>query len=46
LGASDPSVGERQPEEIALACVFRAVPNCSSYITGEILPIIVVTPGG
>jgi NAD(P)-dependent dehydrogenase (short-subunit alcohol dehydrogenase family) len=29
-----------QPEEIAPAYVFMAAPCCSSYITGEILPII------
>ncbi len=29
-----------QPEEIAPAFVFLASPHCSSYITGEILPII------
>ena len=29
-----------QPEEIAPAFVFLASPQCSSYITGEILPII------
>jgi NAD(P)-dependent dehydrogenase (short-subunit alcohol dehydrogenase family) len=29
-----------QPEEIAPAFVFLAAPSCSSYITGEILPII------
>jgi NAD(P)-dependent dehydrogenase (short-subunit alcohol dehydrogenase family) len=29
-----------QPEEIAPAFVFMAAPSCSSYITGEILPVI------
>jgi NAD(P)-dependent dehydrogenase (short-subunit alcohol dehydrogenase family) len=29
-----------QPEEIAPAFVFLAAPACSSYITGEVLPII------
>ena len=29
-----------QPEEISPAFVFLASPQCSSYITGEILPII------
>ncbi|HEX2892311.1 SDR family oxidoreductase [Vineibacter terrae] len=29
-----------QPEEIAPAFVFFAAPSCSSYITGELLPII------
>ena len=34
-----------QPEEIAPAYVFLAAPSCSSYITGEILPIIGGYPG-
>jgi NAD(P)-dependent dehydrogenase (short-subunit alcohol dehydrogenase family) len=34
-----------QPEEIAPAFVFMAAPSCSSYITGEILPIIGGYPG-
>ncbi|MGB6115279.1 MAG: SDR family oxidoreductase [Comamonas sp.] len=29
-----------QPEELAPAFVFLASPHCSSYITGEILPVI------
>jgi NAD(P)-dependent dehydrogenase (short-subunit alcohol dehydrogenase family) len=29
-----------QPEEIAPSYVFLAAPSCSSYITGEILPIL------
>jgi NAD(P)-dependent dehydrogenase (short-subunit alcohol dehydrogenase family) len=29
-----------QPEEIAPAYVFLAASSCSSYITGEILPIV------
>jgi NAD(P)-dependent dehydrogenase (short-subunit alcohol dehydrogenase family) len=29
-----------QPEELSPAYVFLAAPSCSSYITGEILPII------
>jgi hypothetical protein len=29
-----------QPEEISPAFVFPASPQCSSYITGEILPVI------
>ena len=35
-----------QPEEIAPAYVFLASPQCSSYITGEILPIIGGYGGG
>ncbi|HVY12856.1 MAG TPA: SDR family oxidoreductase [Alphaproteobacteria bacterium] len=29
-----------QPEELAPAFVFMAAPACSSYITGEVLPVI------
>lgn len=35
-----------QPEEIAPAFVFLAAPSCSSYITGEILPILGGYKGG
>lgn len=35
-----------QPEEISPAFVFLAAPSCSSYITGEILPIIGGYSGG
>ena len=35
-----------QPEEIAPAFVFLASPQCSSYITGEVLPIIGGYGGG
>ncbi|MBA4805605.1 MAG: SDR family oxidoreductase [Brevundimonas sp.] len=35
-----------QPEEIAPAYVFLASPQCSSFITGEILPIIGGYTGG
>jgi NAD(P)-dependent dehydrogenase (short-subunit alcohol dehydrogenase family) len=35
-----------QPEEIAPAFVFMAAPSCSSYITGEILPIVGGYTGG
>lgn len=35
-----------QPEEIAPAFVFLASPQCSSFITGEILPIIGGYGGG
>ena len=40
FGASVPMKRPAQPEEIAPAYVFLASPQCSSYITGEILPII------
>jgi NAD(P)-dependent dehydrogenase (short-subunit alcohol dehydrogenase family) len=35
-----------QPEEIAPAFVFMAAPSCSSFITGEILPIVGGYPAG
>jgi len=40
FGAKTPMGRPAQPEEIAPAFVFLAAPSCSSYITGEILPII------
>ena len=40
FGASVPMKRPAQPEEIAPAYVFLASPQCSSYITGEILPIV------
>ena len=40
FGAQTPMKRPAQPEEIAPAYVFFASSQCSSYITGEILPII------
>jgi NAD(P)-dependent dehydrogenase (short-subunit alcohol dehydrogenase family) len=40
FGSKIPMKRPAQPEEIAPAYVFLASPQCSSYITGEILPII------
>jgi len=40
FGQATPMKRAAQPEEIAPAYVFLAAPCCSSYITGEILPII------
>lgn len=40
FGADTPMKRPAQPEEIAPAYVFLAAPSCSSYITGEVLPII------
>lgn len=40
FGADTPMKRPAQPEEIAPAYVFLASPQCSSYITGEIIPII------
>lgn len=46
FGSETPMKRAAQPEEIAPAFVFLAAPTCSSYITGEILPIIGGYTGG
>jgi NAD(P)-dependent dehydrogenase (short-subunit alcohol dehydrogenase family) len=46
FGADTAMKRAAQPEEIAPAYVFMAAPSCSSYITGEILPIIGGYKGG
>jgi NAD(P)-dependent dehydrogenase (short-subunit alcohol dehydrogenase family) len=46
FGADTPMKRPAQPEEIAPAYVFLASAQCSSYITGEILPIIGGYTGG
>ncbi len=46
FGEKTPMQRPAQPEEIAPAFVFLAAPSCSSYITGEILPIIGGYSGG
>jgi NAD(P)-dependent dehydrogenase (short-subunit alcohol dehydrogenase family) len=46
FGETTPMKRPAQPEEIAPAFVFLAAPSCSSYITGEILPIIGGYSGG
>jgi NAD(P)-dependent dehydrogenase (short-subunit alcohol dehydrogenase family) len=40
FGADVPMKRPAQPEEIAPSYVFLAAPVCSSYITGEILPVL------
>ncbi len=40
FGSKTPMKRAAQPEEIAPAVVFMAAPSCSSYITGEVLPIV------
>ena len=40
FGSDRPMKRPAQPEEIVPAYVFLASPQCSSYITGEILPIV------
>ena len=46
FGARTPMKRPAQPEEISPAYVFLASPQCSSYITGEVLPIIGGYTGG
>jgi NAD(P)-dependent dehydrogenase (short-subunit alcohol dehydrogenase family) len=46
FSADTPMKRPAQPEEIAPAFVFLASPHCSSYITGEVLPIIGGYSGG
>jgi NAD(P)-dependent dehydrogenase (short-subunit alcohol dehydrogenase family) len=46
FGSDTPMKRPAQPEEIAPAFVFLASPSCSSYITGEFLPIIGGYSGG
>jgi hypothetical protein len=46
FGGDTPMKRPAQPEEIAPAYVFLASPQCSSYITGEILSIIGGYSGG
>ena len=46
FGSETPMKRAAQPEEIAPAFVFLAAPCCSSFITGEILPIIGGYTGG
>jgi len=40
FGADTPMKRPAQPEELAPAYVFLASSQCSSYITGEILPVV------
>jgi NAD(P)-dependent dehydrogenase (short-subunit alcohol dehydrogenase family) len=46
FGATTAMRRPAQPEEIAPAFVFLAAPACSSFITGEILPILGGGEGG
>jgi len=46
FGGHTPMKRPAQPEEIAPAFVFMASPQCSSFITGEVLPIIGGYEGG
>jgi NAD(P)-dependent dehydrogenase (short-subunit alcohol dehydrogenase family) len=40
FGSKVPMKRPAQPEEVAPAYVFLAAPSCSSYISGEILPVL------
>lgn len=40
FGAKTPMRRPAQPEELAPAYLFLASPQCSSYITGEVLPVV------
>lgn len=46
FGAGTPMKRPAQPEEIAPAFLFLASPQMSSYVTGEILPVIGGYGGG
>jgi NAD(P)-dependent dehydrogenase (short-subunit alcohol dehydrogenase family) len=46
FGSSAPMMRPAQPEEIAPAYVFLASAQCSSYISGEILPVVGGYSGG
>ena len=46
FGSQTPMKRAAQPEEIAPAFVFLAAPCCSSYITGEVLPVVGGYRGG
>ena len=40
FGKDVPMQRPAQPEEVAPAYVFLAAPSCSSYISGEVLPVL------
>ena len=46
FGSAVPMKRPAQPEEVAPSYVFLASPVCSSYITGEILPVLGGSEGG
>ena len=46
FGSDVPMKRPAQPEELAPAFVFLAAPVCSSYITGEVLPVVGGVGGG
>ncbi len=40
FGADTPMKRPAQPEELSPTYVFLAAPSCSSYITGEVIPVV------
>jgi len=46
FGAQTPMGRPAQPEELSPVYVFLAAPSCSSYITGEVIPVIGGHKGG
>lgn len=46
FGADTPMKRPAQPEELSPTYVFLAAPVCSSYITGEVIPVIGGHTGG
>ena len=46
FGSSVPMKRPAQPEELSPTYVFLAAPSCSSYITGEVIPVIGGQSGG
>ena len=46
FGGQTPMKRPAQPEELSPVYVFLAAPSCSSYITGEVIPVIGGHTGG
>ena len=46
FGSQTPMKRPAQPEELSPVYVFLAAPSCSSYITGEVIPVIGGHTGG
>ena len=46
FGTQTPMKRPAQPEELSPVYVFLAAPSCSSYITGEVIPVIGGYTGG
>jgi NAD(P)-dependent dehydrogenase (short-subunit alcohol dehydrogenase family) len=46
FGSDTPMKRPAQPEELSPVYVFLAAPSCSSYITGEVIPVVGGHKGG